>query len=84
MRITNFTELRNNLKQILEESSDQHEPVFIKRPKQSTMVMLPLEDYEALKETAYLLSTRNNAEHLRQSLHNAQQGRVSKGNIEDE
>lgn len=74
MNVVTFTELRKNLKQIMDAAADQYEPVVIQRPHASNMVMLTQESYESLKETAYLLSQPANAKHLRKSLKNAKQG----------
>lgn len=76
MRVVTFTELRNHLKEIMDTSGDQHELVVIKRSRQEDMVLLPLSNYESLKETAYLLSDEANAQHLRQSIRSLQQGDV--------
>jgi antitoxin YefM len=76
MHIVTFSEFRNQLKQIMDASSDQHEPVIIKRSKGENMILLSISDYESLKETAYLLSNPANAEHLRKSLKSARNGKV--------
>lgn len=41
-----------------------HEPLIITRNGQQAVVMLSLEDYKALEETAYLLSSPANARRL--------------------
>ncbi|MGE3920465.1 MAG: type II toxin-antitoxin system Phd/YefM family antitoxin [Gammaproteobacteria bacterium] len=76
MNIVTFTELRRNLRKIMDEASDQHEPVFINRTDHEHMVLLSLTDYESLKETAYLLGTEANAQHLRDSLENMKKGNI--------
>lgn len=68
MNPVSYSELRKNLKKIMEESADRHEPVIIKRPKGENMILLPLSSYESLKETAYLFSNEANAKRLRNSL----------------
>lgn len=49
MQIVTFTQLRKNLKQIMDKSADQYEPVIITRPRGDNMVLLSLESYESLK-----------------------------------
>lgn len=68
MQVINFTELRKNLKEIMDQSAENYEPVIINRANAETMVMLSLRDYESLKETIYLLGNEANAKHLRQSI----------------
>jgi antitoxin YefM len=51
-----------------------HAPVIITRNKASSVVMMSLDDYEALAETAYLLRTPNNAKRLAESVAELEQG----------
>ncbi len=39
----------------MEQVCEDHSPVIITRSKSQSVVMISLEDYEALQETAYLL-----------------------------
>lgn len=84
MNIVTLSEFRSQLKRIMDTASDQHEPVIIKRSKGENMILLSSSDYEALKETAYLLSNRANAEHLRKSLQNLHSGNVVAKNLIEE
>ncbi|MFB2764046.1 type II toxin-antitoxin system Phd/YefM family antitoxin [Marinobacter shengliensis] len=43
-------------------------PVIITRSKSQSVVMISLEDYEALQETAYLLRAPKNARRLLESV----------------
>ena len=47
---------------------DDHDPVIITRNSEQAVVMLPLEDYSALTETAYLLRSPANARRLLESV----------------
>lgn len=67
MRVVSFSELRKDMKHIMDVTQDCHEPTIITR-KQGNMVMLSLEDYNALSETAYILSNPNNVKHVLSSL----------------
>jgi len=84
MNVVTFTELRTHLKEILDLSADTHEPVIVQRPKKENMVILSLQDYELLKETAYLLSEDANAAHLRKSIRDLEEGNVVKKKLLDE
>jgi len=84
MQVVTFTELRKNLKHIMEKSMDCHEPVLIIRPKHEHMVLVSLENYESLKETAYLLGNEANAAHLRKSIKNLKKGNLIKKELLEE
>ena len=45
-----------------------HDPVIITRQKHPSVVVMSLEDYNALSETAYLLQSPKNAERLNQAI----------------
>jgi antitoxin YefM len=53
------------------------EPTILNTPSGESVVVLPLEDFEAWQETNYLLRTPANAEHLRRSISEAESGRAS-------
>ena len=59
MKVVNYTELRLNLKYWLNSVIDDVEEVIIKRKDQKDLVLISLEEYNALVETNYLLSGKN-------------------------
>ena len=63
-----YTHARNNLAKTMEKVCDDHAPVIITRKNQGSVVMLSLEDYQALEETAYLLRSPKNARRLLESV----------------
>jgi antitoxin YefM len=52
------------------------DPVIITRKREQAVVMISLEDYEALEETAYLLRSPANAKRLIASIEAAEEGSV--------
>jgi antitoxin YefM len=52
------------------------EPTMVNTPAGDSVVVVPLGDYEAWQETAYLLRNPTNAAHLRASLVQAEIGRA--------
>ena len=84
MNVVTFTDLRKNLRQVMDASSGNHEPVIIKRPHGKDMILLSLQDYESLAETAYLLGNKANAQHLRRSLQSLKQGKVYQKDLMEE
>jgi antitoxin YefM len=54
---------------------DDHSPIIITRKSQRSVVMMSLEDYQALEETAYLLRSPENARRLLESIVELESGR---------
>jgi len=63
-----YSELRRSLKAACDQVCDRHEPLLIERRRGGDVVLLAKEDYESLQETAYLLSSPENARRLMQAL----------------
>lgn len=59
-----YTTVRANLASTMDRVCDNHEALIITRNGEQAVVMLSLEDYKALEETAYLLRTPANARRL--------------------
>ena len=59
-----YTSVRANLASTMDRVCDDHEALIITRNGDQAVVMLSLEDYKALEETAYLLRTPANAKRL--------------------
>ena len=69
-----YTHVRGNLAMTMEKVCDDHAPVMIMRKNQRAVVMLSLEDYEAMEETAYLLRSPKNARRLLESVEELESG----------
>jgi antitoxin YefM len=74
MKAINYTAARQNLARLMAEVRDGHEPVIITRQSESSVVMMSLEDYQALEETAYLLRSPKNARRLLNAIQQLEQG----------
>ena len=59
MKVVNFTELRLNLRHWLDSVIEDVEEVIVKRKDQKDLVIISLQEYNALVETNYLLSGKN-------------------------
>lgn len=59
-----YTTARANLASTMNRVCNDHEPLIITRNGAPSVVMLSLEDYQALEETAYLLRSPANARRL--------------------
>ncbi|MEW6594880.1 MAG: type II toxin-antitoxin system prevent-host-death family antitoxin [Thermodesulfobacteriota bacterium] len=67
MNTITYTAARGNLAQTMQQVCADHEPVIITR-KDEAVVMLSLEDYKSLEETAYLLRSPKSARRLLESV----------------
>jgi len=63
-----YSAAREKLAETMDKVCDQHEPVIITRRKAGAVVMLSLDDWNAIEETAYLLRSPANAARLRRSM----------------
>ncbi len=59
-----YSAARANLASVMDRVCDAHEALIITRNGEQSVVMLSLEDYNALEETAYLLRNPANARRL--------------------
>ena len=76
METVTYTEARKNLAKTMEKVCDDHAPVVITRQKADPVVLLSLEDYHSLEETAYLLRSPKNAMRLVQSIEEIEAGKA--------
>jgi antitoxin YefM len=75
MTAISYTAARENLASTMDRVCNDHDPVIITRNREQAVVMLSLEDYEALQETAYLLRSPANAKRLIESVESLNQGK---------
>ena len=75
MRAITYTNARNNLAGTIKQVCDDHDPIIITRKNNEAVVLLSLQDYEALNETAYLLQSPKNAKRLMDSIEELAEGR---------
>nr|VFK11117.1 MAG: antitoxin YefM [Candidatus Kentron sp. LPFa] len=68
MEAISYTVARANLSKTMEKVCFDHDPMIITRKRESPVVMISLEDYQAMEETAYLLRSPANARHLLESI----------------
>jgi antitoxin YefM len=64
MNAITYTEARENLATTIQRVCRDHDPIIITRKREDSVVMMSLEDYESLTETAYLLKSPKNARRL--------------------
>ncbi len=84
MRIISFTEARNALKSVLDQVVNDADCAVITRRDSEDAVVMSLDYYNSLMETVYLLKSPANAEHLRKSIAQYQQGKTKERDLLDE
>ena len=81
MDAISYTAARANLAKTMERVCNDHSPVIITRKSEAPVVMVSLEDYQAMEETAYLLRTPANARHLLESIAELEAGKGSERDL---
>jgi antitoxin YefM len=80
MNALTYSQARSNLAKTMDKVCDDHSPIIVTRKNQRSVVMISLEDYQSLEETAYLLRSPKNARRLLESVAELESG----GGIERE
>ena len=68
MDAISYSTARANLAKTMDRVCEDHSALIITRKGESSVVMLSLQDYQALEETAYLLRSPANARRLLQAV----------------
>jgi antitoxin YefM len=68
MEAITYTAARQNLAKTIEKVCKDHAPVIVTRKTSDSVVIMSLEDYEALEETTYLLRSPKNTRRLIESI----------------
>lgn len=74
MKTMTYSESRARYAEVLNSVTDDREEVVITRAGHEPVVIVSLEDYESLKETAYLLRSPANARRLLASIDELESG----------
>ena len=83
MNTITYTSARGNLAKTMKKVCDDHAPVIITRKASQPVVMMSLEDFEALEETAYLLRSPKNARRLLESVAELESGKGTERELVD-
>lgn len=74
MNTITYSEVRAKLAETMEKVCDDHAPMIVTRKNSRSVVMISLDDYQALEETAYLLRSPKNAKRLLASIAELENG----------
>ena len=75
MKAITYTAARQNLAKTMEKVCEDRAPIIVTRKSSESVVIMSLEDYEALEETAYLLRSPKNTRRLIESIVQLENGK---------
>ncbi|EBU9316914.1 YoeB-YefM toxin-antitoxin system antitoxin YefM [Salmonella enterica subsp. enterica serovar Panama] len=75
MRTISYSEARQNLSATMMKTVEDHAPILITRQNGESCVLMSLQEYNSLEETAYLLRSPSNARRLADSIEGLKSGR---------
>jgi len=81
MIAANYTEFRTGLKRYLDDVEENNETLIIKRTSGKGAVLISLEEYNSIVETAHLLSSKKNKQRLDESITQMQSGNIVDGKL---
>jgi antitoxin YefM len=79
-----LTELRANMAKHLDQIEADRTELVVTRQNHEPVVILPLAEFEGLRETVHLLSTPANADHLRRSIADLNAGKGTERTLIEE
>lgn len=84
MDAISYSAARKNLVKTMEKVCDDHSPIIVTRKNSRAVVIMSLEDFNSIEETAYLLRSPENAERLRKSIKKVKEGKVKPHDLIEE
>lgn len=76
MEAITYSAARENLAATMTQVCEDQDAIIITRKRDQAVVMISLEEYESLKETAYLLRSPANARRLAEGIEELEKGQV--------
>ncbi len=83
MKAITISTLRKDMKKNFDYVSKSSDIIIVQRNKEDeNIVVMSIQEYNSLKETEYLLSTKNNAKRLLESLEQVSDGKTMNYNFD--
>ncbi len=83
MNVCSFTDLREHLRERLDEVHESRTPLLVTRQGAASAVVIDKEEYDGLMETLHLLRSPKNAERLLRSIAEADAGHTVEHDLID-
>jgi len=74
MKTSTFSQTRQHFADTIDAVVSDHNPVLITRQNKEAVVMISLEDYKSMEETAYLMQSLNNVERINNAIEQLEAG----------
>lgn len=84
MRIVNFSDARNSLKDVIDQVVQDADVTVISRRDAPDAVVMSFDHYSSLMETVHLLSSPANAAHLARSINQLRSGQAKRRDLLEE
>jgi len=68
MKTISFSNTRQHLASTMDDVTQNHTPVTITRQNKEAIVMISLQDFNSMEETAYLMQSATNASRLNKAI----------------
>jgi len=68
MQTMSFSNMRQHLATAIDTVVENHTPMLITRQNKDSVVIISLDDYKSMQETAYLMQSNNNASRLNSAI----------------
>ena len=83
MNAISINSAQNNLDNIMDQVCGDRLPIVITRSDKPAVIIMSLEDYQSLEETAYLMRSPNNAKRLIESISALEKGQGTERELLD-
>ena len=82
MQAVLYSQARNNLRGIINQVCDNFEEFIITTKEKQSVVLISQDEYNSMKETIYLLSSKNNRDRLLDSVDQIENSKFTTKDIE--
>lgn len=79
-----YTQVRQNFASFMDNVCDNHAPIIITRQSSAPVVIMSLEDYNAIEETLYLSRSPKNYARLIKSIEHVRNGKAKRRKLIEE
>lgn len=81
MQVVQYSQARNNLREIINKVCDNFEEYIISTKDDKRVVLISQEEYNSMKETMYLLSSKANRDRLNEAIDEIENSQFFKKDI---
>jgi antitoxin YefM len=82
MQAVFYSQARNNLRNLIDKVCDDYDEYIITTKDAKSAVLISHDEYSAMKETMYLLSSKNNRDRLHNAVEEIENSEIMKKKIE--